>query len=140
MVGSVPSAFVFRSHVRLRSVALIVSLLAISCGDGSPVEPSVLGRAYERASVGGVVRRDGAAVAGARVTLGEGGRSTVTDASGAYRFEGVEPGTYRVVALDGGDSAVVCPNADACITARSARHATVEVVVAGEPVVTDIDL
>lgn len=136
MVGSVPSVFVFR----LRAVALIASLLAISCGDGSSAEPSVLGRTFERTSIEGVVRRDGAPVTGAQVSLGEGGRSTATDASGAYRFEGVEPGLYRVVALDLGDSAVVCPNPDACITARSARHATVDIVVGAEPVVADIDL
>lgn len=100
----------------------------------------MLGHTFERASVSGVVRREGAPLAGARVLLGEDGRSTVTDAAGSFRFDQVEPGSYRLVALDTGDSSVVCSGDDACITARAARHATVEVHVATEPVVVDVVL
>lgn len=119
---------------------MIACLAAISCGDRPAAEPSVLGRTYERPSVTGTVRRDGVAVAGARVSLGEGGPSTATDASGAYRFEGVDAGAYRLVVVDGGDDAPLCTADGTCITTQSARHAAVDVVVGDEPVVADIDL
>lgn len=88
----------------------------------------------------GVVRRDGAVVVGARVSLGESGRATVSDASGSYRFEAVEPGSYRLVVRDDGDDSPVCEADGTCITAESARHAAVDVVVGDEPVVADVDL
>ena len=100
----------------------------------------MLGRSFDRPTVSGVVYRAGVAVAGARVSLGEAGPSTVTDATGSYRFEGVEAGSYRLVVLDGGDSSPVCATDGACITARSARHAALDVVVDDQPVVADVDL
>ena len=128
---------------RSAALALVgVLLVAGACAHGSSADTDVLGRTYDRSSVEGVVRRAGAVVAGAEVVLGVSGRATVTDASGLYRFDEVDAGTYRLTATDPGDDSPVCEVDGTCITRRSARHATVDVVV-GEgagPVRADVDL
>jgi carboxypeptidase family protein len=143
----VPSAFVRRIAELLLVLGGLVS--ATACGgngaggrpsSASAVEPKVLGRTYERPSVDGIVRRDGVAVAGAQVSLEGVGRSTVTDASGSYRFEAVAAGTYRLVVSDAGDDTPVCASSGACVTAESARHAATTVVVVDQPMHVDVDL
>lgn len=139
MVGPVPSAFV-RRLAALAVLAVPALVLGSSCRGGSAEGTRVLGRTVEQPSVAGVVRRNGAPVAGARVSLDGVGQTTVTDASGSYRLEAVEPGSYRLVVLHGGDDTPVCGGDGTCITAQSARHGAVDVVVGDEPVEADIDL
>lgn len=111
----------------------------VACGR-TPAEVKVLGRDEGRATVSGVVRRAGVPVSGAQVRVG--GRAVATDASGAFRVEGVVPGSHRLEAQDPGDDAPVCAPDGTCVSSRSAAQAAVTVVVPpeGGDVRADVEL
>ena len=124
----------------LRRPLLVVCLLGlVACGRG-PAEVKVLSEQERRGAVSGIVRRAGVPVPGAQVRVA--GRSVTTDAAGAYRVEGVVPGSHRLEARDPGDDTPTCAPDGTCVSGRSVAEAAVTVVVPpeGGDVRADVDL
>lgn len=71
-----------------RLTALLSVLLLHVSAPAQPSSGVIEGRVFNAAT--------GSALANARVTLESGGRSTLTDDTGAYRFTGVPAGTAKL--------------------------------------------
>lgn len=124
-----------QAHEVRRLVLVMVAIVLVlpACGDGGHTvgtTPAAAAGPPAGATLEGVVRRDGAPVAGGRVVLSAPGapeRSAPTGPDGAYRLAGVTPGSYELVASS--DSGVSC-SAAGCISAVWAERS--DLVVAGD--------